>query len=118
MNFKEMEYILAVEQEKNLTKAARKIGISQPAMSKCLRNIETELGVSLFEKISGEYIPTAAGKLFLSFAQETKEREAQFLRELQELVQFQTWNDSGWYYSGKKQWTYPRSIAGVQKELS
>ena len=41
MNFKEMEYILAVEQEKNLTKAARKIGISQPAMSKCLRNIET-----------------------------------------------------------------------------
>lgn len=27
MNFKEMEYILAVEQEKNLTKAARKIGI-------------------------------------------------------------------------------------------
>ena len=57
MNFKEMEYILAVEQEKNLTKAARKIGISQPAMSKCLRNIETELGVSLFEKISGEYIP-------------------------------------------------------------
>ena len=88
MNFKEMEYILAVEQEKNLTKAARKIGISQPAMSKCLRNIETELGVSLFEKISGEYIPTAAGKLFLSFAQETKEREAQFLRELQELVQF------------------------------
>lgn len=52
MNFKEMEYILAVEQEKNLTKAARKIGISQPAMSKCLRNIETELGVSLFEKIS------------------------------------------------------------------
>ena len=76
MNFKEMEYILAVEQEKNLTKAARKIGISQPAMSKCLRNIETELGVSLFEK------------------------------------------NSGWYYSGKKQWTYPRSIAGVQKELS
>ena len=50
MNFKEMEYILAVEQEKKLTKAARKIGISQPAMSKCLSNIETELGVSLFEK--------------------------------------------------------------------
>lgn len=83
MNFKEMEYILAVEQEKKLTKAARKIGISQPAMSKCLSNIETELGVSLFEKISGEYIPTAAGKLFLSFAQETKEREDRFLRELQ-----------------------------------
>lgn len=114
MNFKEMEYILAVEQEKNLTKAARKIGISQPAMSKCLRNIETELGVSLFEKISGEYIPTAAGKLFLSFAQETKEREAQFLRELQELVQFR----HGTIRVGITPARSSRSIAGVQKELS
>lgn len=45
MNFKEIEYILAVEQEKNLTKAAKRSGISQPAISKCIRNIETELGV-------------------------------------------------------------------------
>ena len=36
MNFKEMEYLLAVEQEKNLSKAARTVGISQPAMSKCI----------------------------------------------------------------------------------
>ena len=55
MNFKEMEYLLAVEQEKNLSKAARTVGISQPAMSKCLRMVEAELDVSLFEKISGEY---------------------------------------------------------------
>ena len=51
MNFKEMEYLLAVEQEKNLSKAARTVGISQPAMSKCLRTVEAELDVSLFEKI-------------------------------------------------------------------
>lgn len=34
MNYKEMEYVMAVEQEKNLTKAAHRMGISQPAMSK------------------------------------------------------------------------------------
>lgn len=88
MNFKEIEYILAVEQEKNLTKAAKRSGISQPAISKCIRNIETELGVSLFEKISGEYIPTEAGELFLSFAKAMRERKIQFLNELQDLVQF------------------------------
>ena len=88
MNFKEMEYLLAVEQEKNLSKAARTVGISQPAMSKCLRMVEAELDVSQIEKISREYIPTAAGKVFLNFAKETKERKNKFLRELQELNQF------------------------------
>lgn len=67
MNFKEMEYILAVEQEKNLTKAARKIGISQPAMSKCLRNIETELGVSLFEKNFGRVHSNGGRKAVFKF---------------------------------------------------
>lgn len=88
MNYKEMEYVMAVEQEKNLTKAAHRMGISQPAMSKSLKNIESELGVPLFEKMAGEYIPTAAGHLFLDFAKESKERESRFFRELQELIQF------------------------------
>ena len=43
MTFKELEYIWAIADEKNITKAAKKLNISQPAISRCLLKLEKEL---------------------------------------------------------------------------
>lgn len=44
----EMRYVYAVYQEKSFTQAAKKMFISQPALSKMVKLAETEVGVPLF----------------------------------------------------------------------
>ena len=65
MTFKELEYIWAIADEKNITKAAKKLNISQPAISRCLLKLEKELEISLFEKI----LTISSSVSFLLFAQ-------------------------------------------------
>lgn len=50
MDLKEMRLFLAIAEEKNLTRAALKNGYTQSAASHILRNVETELGFSLFSR--------------------------------------------------------------------
>lgn len=92
MNFRDLDYIFMVFTEKSITKAAKKLGISQPAVSRCLSNLEQELGTKLFEKVAGSYIPTAAGSLFIDFAMDIKQRKELFDREFQQLLQYRKGN--------------------------
>ena len=88
MTFKELEYVWAIATEKNITKAAKKLNISQPAISRCLLNLEKELEISLFEKIEGNYVPTSAGNLYLQFAKDVLTRKVQFDSDFRELLQY------------------------------
>ena len=65
MSIEQMEYMLALEQEKKISYAARRCFISQPALSQQLAKIEKELGTSLFTRQNNEYIPTEEGRLLL-----------------------------------------------------
>ena len=50
LDLKDMRLFLAIAEENNLTRAAQKNGYTQSAASHMLRNIETELGFSLFSR--------------------------------------------------------------------
>lgn len=65
MSIEQMEYMLALEQEKKISYAARRCFISQPALSQQLAKIEKELGTSLFSRQNNEYVPTEEGRLLL-----------------------------------------------------
>ena len=65
MNIKAYTYLVAIEENRSLSKAAEKLGISQPALSKFLANAETTLGHQLFIKSKKSMIPTEAGKIYL-----------------------------------------------------
>lgn len=73
MNTKQISYILEIEEQKNITKAAEKLFVSQSTLSQCLANLESELGTPLFYRSSKELVPTPAGLCYLEGAKQMME---------------------------------------------
>lgn len=70
MDLKEARYILAIAEHKSIGKAAESLFISQPSLSKYLKNLERQLGVPLFSRIDNAYIPTYMGERYLHYAKQ------------------------------------------------
>ncbi|MDY3781606.1 MAG: LysR family transcriptional regulator [Candidatus Faecousia sp.] len=65
MELKELEYIVAVAEERSISKAAERLYMAQSSLSQYVARYEAELGVKLFKRTSGGVKTTAAGELFL-----------------------------------------------------
>ena len=65
MNMRQIEYVLKIAEEKNISKAAEKLYLSQPALNQQLINLEEELGTSLFQRKRGDWKVTEAGEIFI-----------------------------------------------------
>ena len=61
MNFRDLEYLVALEELKHFRKAAEKCFVSQPTLSGQIRKLEDELNVQLMERSSRKVIFTQAG---------------------------------------------------------
>lgn len=61
MNLRDLEYLVALEEEKHFRKAAERCFVSQPTLSGQLRKLEDELGVILIERTSRKVLFTPAG---------------------------------------------------------
>ncbi len=68
MDFKELEYMIVIAQEKSISKAAERLYVSQPALSRFLLKLEDRLGLPLFIRKNRQYFPTYAGELYLETA--------------------------------------------------
>lgn len=71
MELKEARYILAIARHKSISKAAEALFISQPSLSKYLKNLEQQLGTRLFDRIGNGYFPTYVGERYLHYAEKS-----------------------------------------------
>jgi DNA-binding transcriptional LysR family regulator len=81
INARQLEVFRAVMRSGSLTAAARMLNVSQPAASKVLRYMETQLGYALFERVAGRLHPTAEAHLLFGDADRVF-RELEAVREL------------------------------------
>lgn len=68
MTMQQLSYVLAIEKEGSLNKAAQALYLSQPSLSNALKDLENELGITIFERTSRGVTPTADGLEFLTRA--------------------------------------------------
>ena len=68
MNIKQAQYIQTIANEGSITAAAKKLYISQPSLSQMVRQVEKELGVTLFDRTSLPLRLTYAGEKYLECA--------------------------------------------------
>lgn len=69
MTLTELKYIVAVARERHFGRAAESCFVSQPTLSVAIRKLEDELGVTLFERSSGEVAVTQVGERVVRQAQ-------------------------------------------------
>ncbi|MEQ9814046.1 MAG: LysR family transcriptional regulator [Azospirillaceae bacterium] len=63
MNLRHLEIFHAIMSSSTMTEAARKLNVSQPAVSTMLKHMESQLGIELFERISGRLHPTPEAEM-------------------------------------------------------
>lgn len=89
MLLKELKYVIAISEFNNVSKAAKHLYISQPALSKYIKNLENTIGIKLFNRFGNKLTLTYSGELYLHAAKEILEifdKLAQDLWDIEEVV--------------------------------
>src|SRR4051812_40323892 len=102
MELRHLRYFVAVGQALNFTKAAMRLHLAQPALSRQVSDLEDELGVDLLKRTSHGVVLTAEGKLFLEATRGILERGG-FFGALPEF--FRGWAESAlWRDDADRDW--------------
>ena len=70
MDIQHLKYAVEIERWRSISKAAEKLYVSQPFLSKAIKELEGEIGVDIFNRTSRGVVPTKKGEDFLSRAKE------------------------------------------------
>lgn len=74
MELRHLRYFIAVAEQENVSRAALKLHVSQPGLSRQIHDLEAELGFPLFERTPKALRLTDAGKKFLDEARAVLQR--------------------------------------------
>ena len=67
MELKQLEYFLAVSNNKSFTRAAEQLYVSQPSVTTAIKKLEDELGLILFDRNKKQAILTSEGEILVTF---------------------------------------------------
>lgn len=82
---KNHEYFLTIASVRNITKAAKILYVSQPALTQYLKRLETNLGTPLFDRNKNPLTLTPAGEVYLTYINKVKELNNQLWVDLDRL---------------------------------
>lgn len=82
---KPFKYIMEIAKCQSISTAADNLNIQQPALSKYLKKVESELGVELFDRSATPIILTEAGKYYLATAKKIIDVDNQLHKQINEI---------------------------------
>lgn len=86
MNMKEQEYICALAECGSITKAAKLLFITQPALSAYISGVERSLGVDLFDRSGKKLRLTYAGELYVEKAKRMLAMKKEYMQEVEDVL--------------------------------
>lgn len=80
MKLQHIQYAITVAEEKSISRAAEKLYISQPGLSKSIHELEKDLGITIFQRSRKGVQVTPSGQEFIGFTKQIM-RQSEFLQE-------------------------------------
>src|ERR1700759_855078 len=88
VELRHLRYFVAVAEAENVLRAAtQKLHVSQPAVSRQIRDLEEELGVRLFERTGKAVNLTDTGRIFLREARAVLDRTDEAVKNVRDFAQ-------------------------------
>lgn len=81
-----MEYIFAIAEEQNLTRAAKRLFIAQSTLTMYLNRVEGDLGIKLFDRTKSPILPTPAGRLYIEELKKIEKIEKNLHAKLDQII--------------------------------
>jgi DNA-binding transcriptional LysR family regulator len=85
LEFRQLEYFLAVSKLNSFTLAANTLFVTQPTITTAIRSLEDELGIKLFDRSQKRIVLTAEGEVFLTHVQHVMANVSTALSEMNDL---------------------------------
>ena len=82
MTQRELLYTVTIYDEGSFSAAAKKLFVSQPALSQAIQKLEEELGMTLFTRSAGKTVPTTACKVFVDHGRPLLDAFDRFEKEM------------------------------------
>src|SRR4051812_40345580 len=89
MELRQLQYALMIAEERNFSRAAKKLHLAQPSLSQQIMKLEKELGIQLFERRPGDLQLTYAGERFIDQASKILDQVEQLKQEMMDVAQNQ-----------------------------
>ncbi len=68
MDLKQFEYVLTIVEERNFSRAAKKLFISQPSLSQYINRLESQIGFTIFDRSTNPIALTYEGEMYVEAA--------------------------------------------------
>lgn len=86
MDIQHIRYFLAVTRHQSFSKAADELFVTQPILTRCIKNLEKELGVQLIERSTKHFALTDAGQLLMNQGNQLLQQHRDIYRQMEDLA--------------------------------
>jgi DNA-binding transcriptional LysR family regulator len=114
LDLRQLRYFTTVVKEKNFSKAAGILHISQPSLSNSIMKLETEIGIQLLERNTRSLTLTESGEIFYTRAMDLIKKHEYMLKDLDEIRQTGSGMISIGLIESSKYWI-PKTIKQFKK---
>ena len=86
MDIQQIRYFLEVAKHKSFSKAAEKLFVTQPVLTRCVKGLEKELGVSLILRSTKTFALTDAGETLVQYGAALLQQHQDIYRRIQDVA--------------------------------